>query len=247
MAYEAVPGSLDFRDVAERLRRLDASLTAAPEAPLEALVVAAHEQIPGASAVSITTLRHGRFVTDAASTARALAADQIQYDLQSGPCLQATVLEDLYNPQDLLHDERWPQFGPQVSATLGINSCLSYQLACDKHRSSLNIYGDQPGVFYQDALVTGLVFATHAVDVINRVDAADTVENLQRAIHSNREIGIAVGIIMAHRKLTRDDAFNVLRVASQHSNRKLHHLATEIADTGVVPSYTIRRQAPDAP
>lgn len=102
-------------------------------------------------------------------------------------------------------------------------------------------------MFYQDALVTGLVFATHAVDVINRVDAADTVENLQKALHSNREIGIAVGIIMAHRKLSRDDAFNVLRVASQHSNRKLHHLAIEITDTGVVPNYTIRRQAPDAP
>lgn len=99
MAYEAVAGSLDFRDVAERLRRLDESLMAAPGAPLEALVVAAHEQIPGASAVSITTLRRGRFVTDAASTPRALAADQIQYDLQSGPCLQATVLEDLYNPR----------------------------------------------------------------------------------------------------------------------------------------------------
>ncbi len=247
MAYEPVAGSLDFRDVAERLRRLDESLAAAPEALLEALVVAAHEQIPGASAVSITTLRRGRFVTDAASTPRALAADQLQYDLLSGPCLQAAVMEDLYNPHDLLHDQRWPQFGPQVAATLGIHSCLSYQLACDRHRSSLNIYGDQPGAFYQDALVTGLVFATHAVAVINRADAGDTIDNLEKALRSNREIGIAIGIIMAHRKITRDDAFTLLRVASQNSNRKLHDLAAEVADTGVLPTYTIRRQAPDAP
>ncbi len=247
MAYEPVPGSLDFRDVAERLRRLDESIAAAPEAPLQALVVAAHQQIPGASGVSITTLRRGEFTTDAASTPRALAADKIQYDLQSGPCLQATVLEDLYNPQDLRHDERWPEFGPRVSATLGINSCMSYQLAGDRQRSSLNIYGDQPGMFYQDALITGLVFATHAVAVINHVNDVDAIDNLEKALDSNREIGIAIGIVMAHRKLTRDEAFNVLRVASQHSNRKLRDVATEVADTGALPSYTIRRQASDRP
>ncbi len=247
MAYEPVVGSLDFRDVAERLRRLDEFLAAAPEAPLQALVAAAHQQIPGASGVSITTARRGQFTTDAASTPRARAADQIQYDLQSGPCLQAAVLENLYNPHDLRHDERWPQFGPRVSAELGINSCLSYQLAAEKYRASLNIYGDQPGVFYQDALVTGLVFATHAVAVINHADAADTIDNLEKALESNREIGIAVGIIMAYRKLTREDAFNVLRVASQNSNRKLRDLAAEVADTGALPTYILRRQALDQP
>ncbi len=247
MAYEPVPGSLDFRDIAERLRRLDEFLAAAPEAPLQALVVAAHQHIPGASGVSITTLRRGQFTTDAASTPRAMAADQIQYELQSGPCLQAAVREDVYNPRDLRHDQRWPHFGPRVSADLGINSCLSYQLVGEKHRASLNIYGDQPGVFYQDALITGLVFATHAVAVINHAHAQDTINNLERALHSNREIGIAVGIIMAHRKLTRDDAFNVLRVASMNSNRKIHDLAAEVANTAVLPTYTIRRQATDQP
>ncbi len=247
MAYEPVPGSFDFRDVAERLRRLDESLATAPEAPLEALVIAAHQQIPGASGVSITSLRRGKFTTDAASTPRALAADRIQYELQSGPCLQATVLEDIYNPQDLRHDKRWPEFGPRVSATLGINSCMSYQLAADVQRSSLNVYGDQPEMFHQDALITGLVLATHAVAVINHLNAANTIDNLETALNTSREIGIAVGIIMANRKLTRDDAFNLLRIASQHSNRKLRELAAEVADTGALSTYAIRRQALNRP
>ena len=131
MAYELVAGSFEFRDLAERLRRLEELLSLGPGEPLQALVVAAEDDIPGASAVSITTVHQGKFVTEAASSPRALEADQLQYTLRSGPCVDAVVNDQIYNPADLAHDPRWPQFGPRVSAEVGFNSSLSYRLAPD--------------------------------------------------------------------------------------------------------------------
>ena len=49
--------------------------------------------------------------------------------------------------------------------------------------------------------------------------------------NSNREIGVAIGIIMATSRLTRADVFGLLRIASQHANRKLIDIAIEVGDT----------------
>jgi AmiR/NasT family two-component response regulator len=55
-----------------------------------------------------------------------------------------------------------------------------------------------------------------------------------RALESNREIGVAMGILMQRHQLTREQAFDVLRGVSQDSNRKLSVVATEVADTGIL-------------
>ena len=58
--------------------------------------------------------------------------------------------------------------------------------------------------------------------------------NLSQALQSNREIGVAMGILMNQHRFTRQEAFDVLRVASQNSNRKLADIAVEVADTGTL-------------
>jgi hypothetical protein len=40
---------------------------------------------------------------------------------------------------------------------------------------------------------------------------------------------------MASPKVTRDQAFDLLRMASQHSNRKLADVAERVAETGALP------------
>ena len=61
------------------------------------------------------------------------------------------------------------------------------------------------------------------------------IANLKVALRSARTIGIALGIIMAERKVTPDEAFEMLRVTSQHSHRKLRDVAEDVGLTGVVP------------
>jgi signal transduction histidine kinase/DNA-binding response OmpR family regulator len=71
----------------------------------------------------------------------------------------------------------------------------------------------------------------HAVDQAER-----RVANLRAALASNRQIGAAIGILMQQHKVTENDGFELLRRASQTTNRKLRDIADEVVLTGVLPS-----------
>ncbi len=67
------------------------------------------------------------------------------------------------------------------------------------------------------------------------LDEADSrADNLQRALGSNRVIGTALGILMAHERISADEAFVRLREASQASNRKLRDVADDVVFTGAL-------------
>ena len=57
-------------------------------------------------------------------------------------------------------------------------------------------------------------------------------ENLRQALSTSREIGAALGILMATRHLDRDEAFAVLRGHSQRAHRKLRDVASDVVFTG---------------
>ena len=74
------------------------------------------------------------------------------------------------------------------------------------------------------------------LEMLQRLDEADTeAANLRRALEHSRDIGAAVGVLMALRKVTRDEAFDFLRRASQDQNRKLHEVALDVVSTGELP------------
>jgi hypothetical protein len=60
------------------------------------------------------------------------------------------------------------------------------------------------------------------------------MDHLEVALTSNREIGVAVGIVMVNHQLTDEQAFELLSRTSQHRNRKLRVIAHEVARTGVL-------------
>jgi AmiR/NasT family two-component response regulator len=71
------------------------------------------------------------------------------------------------------------------------------------------------------------------LEMLVRLDEADSqAENLKRALEHSRGIGAAIGIIMAFKKMTQDEAFDWLRRASQDQNRKLYDMAQDIVATG---------------
>jgi DNA-binding response OmpR family regulator len=65
-------------------------------------------------------------------------------------------------------------------------------------------------------------------------DAGQRAEHLERALASNRTIGTAIGILMAGRRITSDEAFSLLRERSQHSNRRLREVAEDVIYTGTL-------------
>jgi hypothetical protein len=58
---------------------------------------------------------------------------------------------------------------------------------------------------------------------------------LRDALEHSRVIGVAVGLLMNQHNLTRDQAFDLLRLRSQASNRRVRDLAEQLADTGARP------------
>lgn len=66
-------------------------------------------------------------------------------------------------------------------------------------------------------------------------EAENRADNLERALASNRTIGTAMGIVMAHERLTSEQAFDRLRQFSQGSNRKLRDVAEDVIFTGTLP------------
>jgi AmiR/NasT family two-component response regulator len=56
--------------------------------------------------------------------------------------------------------------------------------------------------------------------------------NLETALHTSRRIGAAIGILMSQYGLQDEEAFDLLRVVSQDTNRKISDLAEDVLHTG---------------
>lgn len=226
-----------LRRVAEDSERLGEELAHSPvSSRYEAVLELAVQRVPSARTASITTVEHGRFVTVAATDDRARHADAIQYELGSGPCVDAIVDRALYQPQDLAADDRWPEYGSRVVAELGLRSMLSYRMRLESSGviAGLNLYADAVGAFDDHDLAEGLLLTTHAAQAVSTALLVDQTTNLQRALVTNRDIATAVGVLMGQHRLTRAQSFDLLRIASQNTNRKLHEVALDVIDTGVI-------------
>jgi len=230
--------------VAVVMRSLSGEMTAdGPQSPLQRLVSVAVDRVPGTRWASVSLLRAGRFTTPAATDEVAERADIMQYDIGSGPCVDAALDDSVYVTGDVTSGDRWVTWGQRVATQLGVRSVFAQRLHLiddSEFIASLNIYSDQRAAFDDHAVGMGLVLATHAAMILSETIARDRADNLRRALESNREIGVAVGVLMHQHRITREQAFDLLRVASQDTNRKLADVAADVADTGVL---TIRRRA----
>ncbi len=235
---------VDLRDVALAMRSLSHEMTGdGPQSPLQRLVSVAVERVPGTRWASVSLLRAGRFTTPAATDDVAEQADALQYALGSGPCVDAALDDSVYVTGDVGAGDRWVTWGQRVASELGVHSVFAQRLHMmddSEFIASLNIYSDRRAAFDDDGVGMGLVLATHAALILGESIARDRADNLRQALESNREIGVAIGVLMHQHRITRQQAFDLLRVASQDTNRKLADVAADVADTGVL---TIRRRA----
>ena len=204
------------------------------EEALAAVTGLAVERIPGADWASITEGGRGRFATVATTDEAARQVDQIQYELGTGPCVDAILKDVTFRTGDLRHDHRWPEFGRRAADEYGVASMLSLRLYLenDDRIAGLNIYSTKPDAFDEHAEMVGTLLATHgSLAVTAAIDRAEAT-NLRRALINSRDIGTAMGVLMATYKVTRDEAFDLLRITSQRSNRKLVDIAAEVSRVG---------------
>jgi uncharacterized membrane protein len=73
------------------------------------------------------------------------------------------------------------------------------------------------------------------------------IVQLRQALESNRDIGAATGIIMSRFRLTRDQAFDALRMVSQRQHRKLREVADDVLTTGTLDTAALQDRARSRP
>lgn len=202
------------------------------EAALQAIVDLAMA-VTECNWASITLVgKDGSVGSPASSDEMARRADQLQYELGEGPCLQAAESRGLYTIVDTERDDRWPAWGPAVAA-IGVHSVLSVNLFTDrKVLGALNLYFHHNGEFSDEQLEIGRVVAAHASAALARIRGE---QELWRAIDSRHLIGQAQGLLMERFSLSSEKAFAVLRRYSQQHNIKLHDIAATLVRTGALP------------
>jgi GAF domain-containing protein len=197
------------------------------------IVQVAEREIPGADSVSITLLRGEHPFTAAYSGELSLHADEMQYERGYGPCMEAGRGGVVLRVDDMRTERRWPDYAAQVLQQ-GVRSSLSIPLPFQGALiGALNAYSTKPAAFATpEALEAALAVAdTIAVTIANahaHARLADEAINLRRAMESRAVIEQAKGVLMAQRRVDADQAFEILRQASQRYNRKLREIAEGI-------------------
>jgi GAF domain-containing protein len=166
--------------------------------------------------------------------ALAAAACEQQYGLGDGPTPAALAADSVVVP-DLADEPRWPTAAAALRE-LGVRSVLSLRLqtATDGPIGALTLVARRPHALPLE-IVPSLEGVRLTVSVaLAALRTREQVAQLEQAVRSNRDIGVAMGIVMAHRLVTRDEAFELLRRASQHQHRKLVEVADEVIRTGLL-------------
>ena len=196
----------------------------------------AARSIPGAESTSITLVRGDKAFTAAHTGEMALAADELQYERGYGPCMDAGRAGVVLRIDDMRTEERWREYTARV-LEVGVRSSLSMPLPYQGSSiGALNIYSTQQAAFASPDSEEAATAVAEAVAVaVANADAHDRLaehaQNMRLAMESRAVIEQAKGVLMAQQGIGAEQAFELLREASQRYNRKLRDIARGIVES----------------
>jgi GAF domain-containing protein len=205
------------------------------DSTLHRVAVLATKEIAGCAMAGITLMRDGKPVTAAFTDSIAPEIDTAQYETGAGPCLQAFETNRMLRIDDTRTDTRWPEFA-RAAAEHGVLSTLSLPLVVGANAlGALNLYSRAPNTFESDD--SSMVFALQASVVLANAQAfwaaQHLAEQLENALTSRAVIEQAKGVLLARTGCSLDEAFDLLRAASQNQNRKLRDVAADVVKSAV--------------
>jgi|tagenome__1003787_1003787.scaffolds.fasta_scaffold20144536_1 transcriptional regulator with GAF, ATPase, and Fis domain len=188
--------------------------------------------IPSADGVSLTALSEAGPRAVASSDDWSLELDESQYEEREGPCLDAARSGMVFRIRHMTNEPRWPSYMPRAVG-MGARSMISVQMTSEgKTIGALNFYSRSVDAFSAEDVSVAQIIVSHASlasEVASNLHRhKDLAVQLRIAMESRAVIEQAKGIIIATRRCSPDDAFDVLRSQSQHENRKLRDVATEL-------------------
>jgi hypothetical protein len=197
----------------------------------DAVVNAAPRLVEGCDHASLMIRRKGRFETVAASDEVARIVDGYERELGEGPCIDAIADASVFHDPDLTDGSPWPRLSERVLALTPVRGMAGFRLRTgDAATGALNLFSDSPDRLTEHAVHQGIVLASFVTVALAASDQRETAESLRAGLQSNREIGKAMGLMMAFHKISDDEAFAMLRSTSQDLNIKLVEVARQVVD-----------------
>ncbi|HEU0131770.1 MAG TPA: GAF and ANTAR domain-containing protein [Mycobacteriales bacterium] len=203
------------------------------EDALARLARTCRDAVPGCTDASVTLLRGSRPSTAASTSDGARAIDEWEYAHECGPCLDAlhTAEEQAVADPDEA-DARWPGIGDVLRASGVVSAAGIPLVAAGEVVGAINLYGTEPGAFDEAAFAVARPLAVQVAVTLHNVRVYDAsrelVRQLETAMASRAVIEQAKGILVAGKHCTPEDAFDLLRQASQRENVKLRDVAERI-------------------
>lgn len=200
---------------------------------LEEITRIASRGIPGSEATSITLVRGDKAYTAAYHGEMALAADELQYEEGYGPCMDAARGGVVLRIDDMHTEQRWPDYVTRTSS-IGVRSSLSVPLPYQGGViGALNNYSSAPWAFAApESLEAGTDVAEVVAVAVANAEAhhqlGEQASHLRIAMESRAVIEQAKGVLMAQQGVDAEQAFEILRAASQRANRKLRDIAAGV-------------------
>jgi ANTAR domain/GAF domain len=200
-----------------------------PKEAAAAIVRAAVELVPDARSAGLNAVK-GSLVTNLSATDDiAVQLDVLQSELGEGPSLLDGRV--LLVP-DVASVDNWPRWAKRAH-DLGVTSVLTHRLGSGHEIiGALNLYSSRVSAFDDIDVVALSLLADRAAFLLDvtksHVDDLERIAQLEEAIKSRDMIGQAKGILMEREGCSADEAFDMLRTASQHLNRKLRAVAADL-------------------
>ena len=196
-------------------------------------VAALAETAVGADLTGVTLVNSdGRPETAVCTDPETAVVDEMQYIVGDGPCLTAFREMRMVSVPSMRQERRWRDV-VRCAEEKGIRSSLSAPLIVgERGIGALNFYARSENAFADDDEETAQTFALHSAVLLANAqaywNAYDLGQQLEQAMVSRASIEQAKGILIEQSGVTAEEAFALLKRASQRENRKLREIASEI-------------------
>lgn len=197
----------------------------------DALCRSTVEFVDGADHASLMLHRNGRNQTVAASDDVAREIDAIENALGEGPCLDAIDESepDQHMCSDLTTGSHWSKLGEVIMERTEVKGMAGFRMRQDGQKvGALNVFSDTAGALTDHSLEQAIMLTAYASVAMAALDRGEAATTLRRGLESNREIGKAIGLLMAMHDIDDDQAFQMLSTVSQEMNIKLAQVATQL-------------------
>jgi GAF domain-containing protein len=197
----------------------------------QAICEAALGLVEGCHHASLMLEQGGRLLTVAATDEIARRIDRLERQIGEGPCVDAIKEDTAQLEPDLTIGSAWPRLSERIVAETPVRSMAGFRLVVDDRKAgALNLFSDDPYGLTGASVDQAGVLAAFTSVTLAAATHREQARTLREGLASNREIGKAVGLMMAFHKVADDEAFGILRKASQEMNVKLSEVARQVVD-----------------